>query len=327
MRQPKPIKYLPLILLFLLSAQIVAANAIDDLKTDSDVLNLLVKLDTNFLSHGKPYIEILPTNKLIPTLKCGDVARQWDVKTWEKVDFNLDSLTDLLVTVKNGESAYVYAIIDNGHGALKLLRLSRGCSGDCQMAKPIVIDNKQMLLFYSQKFRFDGNRFDFTKKVEQIDTLIYLYDDFTEFSSKPANYDVKSIFIKTTGCYGTCPIFQLTVFADGNAVYNADQYNPKAGNFKGIISGDKVSQLFSLVNYIDIKKLKDDYEVSWSDDQTAYIKIEFSDGSVKAVNDYGMIGTFGLSNLYSLLFDLRNTERWTPTNTYKFNIPPVKLSH
>jgi hypothetical protein len=44
MLQPKQIKYLLLILLFLLPAQIVVANAIDDLRTDSDVLNLLLNL-------------------------------------------------------------------------------------------------------------------------------------------------------------------------------------------------------------------------------------------------------------------------------------------
>jgi hypothetical protein len=308
MCQPKPIKYLLLILLFLLPAQIVAANAIDDLKTDSDVLNLLVKLDTNFLNHGKPYIEVLPTDKLIPTLKCSDIARQWDIKTWEKVDFNNDKLTDLLVTVSDAGSAYVYAIIDQPSGGMKLIRITQGLSHGCQIAKPIWIGNKQMLRFYAESSLYNET----TKSQDwtRTDTLIFLYGDFVEFNNKPDNYQVKSVYIETSGCFGTCPVFKLKISKDGEATYNAKSYNPKNGNYRGSVSLDRLAQIKSLINYIGIKMLKDFYSVNWTDDQTALIQIEFTDGTVKTVNDYGMIGSFGLSRLYNLLFDLRRSEKW-----------------
>jgi len=52
------------------------------------------------------------------------------------------------------------------------------------------------------------------------------------------------------------------------------------------------------------------YRVSWTDDQTSTLKITYDNGKVKTIRDYGLIGTFGLSQAYKLLFDLRGSQPW-----------------
>jgi hypothetical protein len=50
--------------------------------------------------------------------------------------------------------------------------------------------------------------------------------------------------------------------------------------------------------------------VGWTDDQTAWLRIRFSDGTVKEIKDYGLKGTFGLRLIYSIFFDLRSNQDW-----------------
>jgi hypothetical protein len=66
-----------------------------------------------------------------------------------------------------------------------------------------------------------------------------------------------------------------------------------------------------VLNYINIGETKNYYAVGWTDDLTCFLTIKFTGGSTKKIKDYGERGTFGLRKLYSLFFDLRNSQHWT----------------
>lgn len=303
-----------LLLLFFFSFTVAAsANAIDSLKTDNDVLQFVLKVDTNFAYKGSSKISIVPTDTLLKLLTCNDVARRWGVKNWQKVDFNQDGKTDLLVMVKWGSAFYLYAVIDKGTDFFKILGLSEGHGqDDCQMAKPVMINKQQMLLFYSKRYRVSKGKREWIYDLKpRTDTLIFRYGDFVEYNPKPDQYQISYFAVETRGCYGECPIYTLRVSADGKATYQADEFNPVKGNFKGSVSVDKLNEIKSLVNYIKIKKLQDNYRVPWTDDATAILKVGFKNGTVKEITDYGMIGTRGLSQLYYLISELRTSEKWS----------------
>ena len=65
-----------------------------------------------------------------------------------------------------------------------------------------------------------------------------------------------------------------------------------------------------MMNEMNIKDLESSYTVSWTDDQTAKLKISFADGSMKYIQDYGMQGTRGLKILYQKLLALRFNQDW-----------------
>ena len=322
-------KHFLLLLLFFSFAVTASANAIDSLKTDNDVLKFMLKVDSYLTYKGNPIVTIAPTDTLLKLLSCNDVARQWGVKTWQKIDFNEDGKTDLLVTLKMSDGFYVFAFIDKGDDIFNSLRISKGLlfGDNCQIAWPAKIAGKQMLVFYSKTSYVKGKGSDGQwKSITELktDTLIYLYDDFIEYNPKVKNYAIKSISINSRPTAWDGLEYTANIQADGKATYYASRFKSKNGYFTGTISTDKLNELKSLLNYIQIKKLKDNYQVLWTDDQTVDYEIVFENGTVKKISDYGTIGTFGLRRLYSFLHDLRLSEYWMPVK-FPASIPRAKL--
>ncbi|MBS7563820.1 hypothetical protein KHS38_05340 [Mucilaginibacter sp. Bleaf8] len=306
--QLKTMKQFVLTLIFSLAIGWGFANTIDSLHSDQQVLDFVVRLDKRFRSSENVKMTIQPTDTLVKKLDCQGIAKQWNIRSWEKADFNHDDKTDLLVYVYWYNQFYLFTVMDNGNNTFKTLWLTKDHYEPCQLAKPVMVENQQFLLYYARKHRMKS----MTEFIDTstIDTLVYMKGNFVELNRKPAKYHIKSIKFRTSGCFGTCPIFELNIAADGTAKYVAEGYNPKQGSFKGKLSPNRLQELLSLINYINIKKLQDNYQVNWTDDQTGNLSIQFTDGSTKSIRDYGMQGTFGLSLLYNMLSALRESETW-----------------
>jgi hypothetical protein len=222
-----------------------------------------------------------------------------------KVDLNGDGLTDLLV---NG--SYLFAMVDDGKDNFKAAFIDRG-TFTLRKYSLIEIDStgrqsKVIVQILNRKFGAEEN----PGIHSQRDTLVLKYDGFVEYNGNPGEDNIKRISISTSGCFGTCPIFEMVVASSGDASYNARQYNEEKGDFKCEMDKGALSNLFNLANYINFKLLKDRYAVNWTDDQTATLKITFRDGTSKNISDYGLIGTFGLERLYDTLFALRKSQEW-----------------
>lgn len=282
-----------IIIMVLISNQLFA-NRIDSLQTDKDVVAFLKSIEENFRSDKYEAIQLKTTEILRQDLNCDGIADKWQVKNWEKTDFNHDGLTDLVIMLYWYDYG-AYVVMDNGNNKFKLYNLSYNIHEKCKLAKP-VISNGQPLLLYSEK--------------KKIDTLVYMYNGFVELKRHPSNYNIDSVEFRTGYCYGSCPVFSIKIGKDRNAVYEAGTYNPKQGKFSATLEYGKSQAIFDLINYLSVKNLSDNYDVSWTDDQTAWLRIRFSDGSVKEIRDYGLKGTFGLRLIYSIFFDLRGNQDW-----------------
>lgn len=286
-------RFVLLVLLFLFSKHLLA-NRIDSLKTDNDVVSFLKNIEENFRSDKYEAIQLKTTETIRQDLNCDGIASQWQIKNWEKADFNHDGLTDLVILLYWYDYG-VYVVMDNGNNKFKLHTLSYNIYEKCELAKPVTVNGEQLLLFYLKN---------------KIDTLVYKYMGFVELNIHPSNYNIDSVEFRTGYCFGSCPVFKIRIGKDRNATYEAGTYNPKQGKFSATLEYDKSQVIFDLINYLSIKNLNDNYEVSWTDDQTAWLRIRFVDGSVKEIRDYGLKGTFGLRLLYSIFLDLRNTQDW-----------------
>lgn len=306
------LKYFSFFLFLVVETQVARANAIDKLKTDMDVFDLLISVKA---FGGSDPIRVIPSDTLIKRLECNEVAINWKVKSWEKVNFNRDKLTDLIVTVKGrGRSLYIFAIIDKGKSGLKCVKVSNGLGDYCQLVKPITVNGIQMLAYYSKRYRMINRKLSFNER-EQIDTLIYLFDDFVEYNPKPSNYDIKSISIKVTD--------SIRVTNQGKVYYNPGlrrmfhdtvemnlAIDSNRNTYISNIPLIKLNNIKALINYISIKEKEASYSVLWTDDAEANLIVEFTDGTKKQIRDYGMIGSFGLTHLYLTLLDLKNSLTW-----------------
>jgi hypothetical protein len=241
-------------------------------------------------------------------MSCNGIAEQWQVKNWEKTDFNKDGLTDLLVILYWYDYG-VYAVIDKGNNNYKLETLTYNIYKKCELAKPVMVKDEQLLLIYQEKTS-GGKGAQPVKMIYETDTLVYKYGGFVEYNHSVRNLEIDSIQFWTGFCFGSCPVFSIRFDKNGNAEYDAGSYNPKQGKFATTINKETVEKFLGLVNYLNVKELPDNYRVPWTDDQTAWLRVRFSDGTVKEIQDYGLRGTFGLRLLYTIFFDLRSSENW-----------------
>lgn len=147
------------------------------------------------------------------------------------------------------------------------------------------------------------------EQYEKMDTLIFLFNDFIEYNPNPKSIALEELTFSTSGCFGTCPVFEISLVKERIASFNAIKYNDSNGQFSTIINSVSYNRIIQIINYIDLGKLKTEYAVDWTDDQTGKINFKFSGQDIKVI-DYGLIGTFGLEILYNQLFLLRNSQNW-----------------
>jgi len=274
-----------LISIFLiLISSLCFGNKIDDLKTPEDVLKFVKKT----FDKQDRFQTIQRNSKAI------------DFK-FIKLDLNKDGLTDILI---NG--IYLYAIIDKGGRNNFEEQYIGGRHFNCQLLS--LDTTKSLPLFVVQK---DNDYDNETGKdiVFKPDTLINLFGGFIEYNSSPKQIDFKQIKVMTSPCFGTCPIFEMTINNSKQATLNAKEYNKLTGIYKSKIDEKAFNDLVALLAYLNIDSLKNNYAIGWTDNPSIDTEIEYN-GLIKKIHDYGLEGSFGLKRLYDILYQLKATQDW-----------------
>lgn len=273
-----------------MTANLAIANDIDNLKTIDDVQKFLVaKVNKKWKDYT--IIESNPSD-----------TSSFGKGKFFKIDLDNNGLTDIVI---NG--IYFLAVTDNGNSKYESHFIDRGAfNHDKYTLINIIYKDKNPLLLIKGYDEYKNR----TDSSSITDTLIFKYGDFMEYNSMTNNLKVEEINFSTSGCYGTCPIFELSIKADQTATYHAIKYNNEKGKFKTIIDTISYNNLVQTINYIKLTTLKNDYRVGFTDNQTVTLEIRYNNGQIKKITDYGLIGTFGLENLYRQLFGLRETQKW-----------------
>ena len=139
--------------------------------------------------------------------------------------------------------------------------------------------------------------------------------------SAPAAQDVPKdtvITLERTVCYGTCPAYKLTIYADGKVVFEGAEYVRKTGRFEARVSRDKVQELltaFREINYFDLKNnySEKDCPQWWTDHPTAQTSLTINGRSKTVRHYYGCAGLEvldRLSKLESKIDKTVNVDQW-----------------
>lgn len=128
-------------------------------------------------------------------------------------------------------------------------------------------------------------------------------------------------------CFGFCPIYKMTINPDRTAIIDAERFtftegrsrdelpDLKEGIFKATIKETDYKQLLAKLDSLNLKSLKNYYgNKNISDLPTSFLRITFTDGTKKNVEDYGKGGTEELEQLYNFIEDMRKTQTWTKVN-------------
>jgi len=294
-----------LILLLLLSKQVLS-NKIDDLKTDGEVNEFVNTMNPQFVKDKYVKFEIRSTDSIAKDLNCNGIFESWQIKNWEKADITNDGLTDLIF-VAHWYHYISYALIDNGHNNFKLIEFSKNPFEHCDFIKPVKAGSTNYLKIFRKIQEPDtANKEPFNyKEVIIIDTLVFKFNDFIELRRSENNRnDIESIEIKTSTCYGSCPAFILKLSENGTANFEGIAFTKQQGKSSKNLLKVSFNEISAVANYIDVRNLKDNYAVNWTDDQTATLTVTFKDQSTKVIRDYGLQGTFGLSAIYSKMMKI-----------------------
>jgi hypothetical protein len=311
------------------------ANKIDSLKTGKEVENFIASLfqEKYGVNHYTFYLK-KPDSK-INYMPC-DSTIQRESEIWNKIDFNQDGFTDLFTIIyrrnsldSNSTNYIAYVVIDKGKNQFDLNEIPDYFIFNCFAVKPIVVNNIPCLFYRHYKTEtiidtlpdvdtLEGKNNIHIEphffEVGKTDTLIYKFGSFIELNLLNNIFpEIDAIQFKTISDwpYGPNCSFSLNISKNGKARYIREgNLDTPFGNFNCTINPIHLKEIKELIKYLDVNKLENDYSASATDRGSGELKIYFSNGAIKKINDYGLEGTLGLRRLYDLFFDLRFNQIW-----------------
>jgi Domain of unknown function (DUF6438) len=128
------------------------------------------------------------------------------------------------------------------------------------------------------------------------------------------------ITLERTECFGFCPVYKLTITADGAVVFEGRRFVKQEGaTVKSAISGERLKQLMAEFDRVKFFSLEDDYSeirLSCPTDQPSAITSIRINGKSKTVNHY--LGCREpkvpkeLTELENKIDEIVNTAQWLP---------------
>jgi uncharacterized protein DUF6438 len=128
------------------------------------------------------------------------------------------------------------------------------------------------------------------------------------------------ITLERTECFGYCPVYKLTITADGAVVFEGRRFVKQEGaTIKSAISRERLKQLMAEFDRVKFFSLEDDYSETRlscpTDQPSAFTSIRVN-GKSKTINHY--LGCLepkvpkGLTELENKIDEIVNTAQWLP---------------
>ncbi len=136
-------------------------------------------------------------------------------------------------------------------------------------------------------------------------SYFYLHPKLTE-PPKPTEFKDVIITLERTGCLGTCPSYNLTIYGDGKVVYDGKYFVKTKGMQNFLITQDKVKELVNEFYKIGYFSLQDKYDPPFTDLPKTITSITI-DGKTKKVVSYDG-GPEKLSELENKINAITNTK-------------------
>lgn len=112
-------------------------------------------------------------------------------------------------------------------------------------------------------------------------------------NSNSANTDKVVLKMERTGCYGRCPIYQVTIHGNGLLEYNAVRFTEKDGQYTATLSKDDLRSVLDAAQSAKLFDMADKYPVNRQPpvDVPSCIVTYTEKDKVKKIVDYRMMDT------------------------------------
>jgi len=129
---------------------------------------------------------------------------------------------------------------------------------------------------------------------------------------QPTNFNDVIITLERTGCYGTCPIYELTISGDGNVTYKGEGFVNVTGTHTAQITQEEVKELIDEFYKIEYFSLKDSYEEYRVTDMPSTITSITINGRTKTVRHYhgDKNAPKELTELERKIDEITNSKQW-----------------
>ena len=134
----------------------------------------------------------------------------------------------------------------------------------------------------------------------------------TSAQSNASNNQDVVITLERTACFGTCPVYSLTIRGDGTVVYDGKEFVEVKGTTETTISQDQVDQLISEFEKVDYFSLNDNYtERTITDAPTVITSIRLN-GKIKTIKHYhgDLSAPEKLAELEDRIDEIVNSDQW-----------------
>ncbi len=135
---------------------------------------------------------------------------------------------------------------------------------------------------------------------------------FSCSGSKRSKKDIKSALIemRTTSCYGKCPVYKISINGDGRVFYEGKRHVEKEGFYQKMLTDKEVKSLIEAFDKAKFFEFQDEYTSAVTDMPTTFVSYSIGKDS-KKIRDY-----FGapneLKDLEKLVAEIANSkEGWT----------------
>ncbi|WP_299683604.1 DUF6438 domain-containing protein [uncultured Dokdonia sp.] len=128
-------------------------------------------------------------------------------------------------------------------------------------------------------------------KEQLTDTLVLRINDSTfiklkRITEKRSNLFDQIIF-SSTGCYGSCPIIDISINNKNKIYFQGEGYVKPLGFYESIIDNINTNYIFSKFEKANIDSLESEYVVDHTDDESITTTFVKNGQIVKTIHDYG----------------------------------------
>jgi len=244
-------------------------------------------------------------DKLLRENICGDWEKVISKENYSDDMPNLPFLFQQGMTISNDSIEFYLGFFKNDIDSItgKRISLYLGNTIPYKTDNDTIISKSPLTEKWEFKWKFVSRKND-TLKLAINDTTILTYKRlYYNLDTLP---DFDQIIYSSSGCYGLCPIIDISLDKKGFILFQGEGYVNPLGFYSSKVDSRTKKYIFDKFRRANPIKLLDEYAVSHTDDQSLTTTFIQNGKIVKTIHDYGMAGTNELIWAYIPIANIHN---------------------